>query len=135
MANVDELSIQIEASSEDAAKAIDTLVKGLENLNTALGNLDADKVSKFASAVSKLSSIGSSTNTTAKAIKDMANDIAGSFGIKTKKGIDDIVTSLQALYTTSRNLNLNDSLENQNAFEFHESDGCVIRSGRIAPVG
>ena len=117
MANVDELSIQIEASSEDAAKAIDTLVKGLENLNTALGNLDADKVSKFASAVSKLSSIGSSTNTTAKAIKDMANDIAGSFGIKTKKGIDDIVTSLQALYTTSRNLNLNDSLENQNAFE------------------
>lgn len=115
-AELDELQIVITSNSKEATDAIDKLVKGLENLNTALGNLDASKVTSFANAMSKLSSIGASTDTTAKAIKGLSSDLAKSFGINTKKGIEDITVAMLALYKASRNVDLNDSMENTTAF-------------------
>lgn len=116
MADLDELQIKITSSSKDAEEAIDKLVKSLKGLNTAIGSLDASKVNSFASAMSKLANIGTNTNTTSKAIKGMAGDIASAFGIRTKKGIDDIVASLEALYKATRNVNLNGSAENNNIY-------------------
>lgn len=60
MADLDQLSIQITSDSKKAEDAIESLVRGLENLNTALGNLDVNKIKQFTNAVSKLSNIGNS---------------------------------------------------------------------------
>lgn len=115
--DLDELQIVITSNSNEASEALDKLVKGLENLNTALGNLDASKVNSFANSMSKIANIGANTDTTGKAIKGLAKNLADSFGIKTKKGIDDITVSMLALYRASRNVSLNDSMENNNVFE------------------
>ena len=98
MPDIDQLSIQITSDSEKAEKAISDLVRGLNDLNEALSGLDVSKITAFSSAVGKLANIGNNTNVTTKAIKGMANQIADSFGIKTKKGIDDIRDSLMGLY-------------------------------------
>ena len=87
MADLDELQIKITSSSKDAEEAIDKLVKSLKGLNTAIGSLDASKVNSFASAMSKLANIGANTNTTSKAIKGMAGDIASAFGKELKKAL------------------------------------------------
>lgn len=102
MPDIDQLSIQIESDSHKAEDAINSLVRGLENLNTALGNLDVSKITSFTNAVNKLSNIGVNTNATSKAIKSMATDIAKSFGIRTKQGIEDISAALQEMYEASR---------------------------------
>ena len=116
MANLDELQIKISATSKEAEEAINSLVKSLENLNDVIGRLDARKISSFASAMGKLSNIGAGTSTTAKAIKEMSRELSSSFGIRTKKGVEDITVSLQALYNASRNVKLNDSEANTNVF-------------------
>ena len=100
--DLDDLQIQITSSSREAEEAIDKLVKGLENLNTALGNLDVKKITSFTNAVSKLSQIGQNTNIASKAVKTMAKDIATSFGIRTKKGVDDITYALQQMIEASK---------------------------------
>ena len=100
--DLDELQIVITSNSNEASEALDKLVKGLENLNSALGNLDASKVTSFANAMGKLATIGVSTNTTSKAIKGFAKELAGSFDIKSKKGIDDITNSLMRLYEVNK---------------------------------
>lgn len=98
MPSIDQLSIEITSSTNGAEKAIDTLVKGLDSLNKVLGNLDTGKVNSFANAMQKLANVGNATNTTSKAIKNIAGDISDSFGIKSKKGIEDITQSLYKLY-------------------------------------
>lgn len=115
--DLDELQIVITSNSNEASEALDKLVKGLENLNAALGNLDASKVNSFANSMSKIANIGANTDTTGEAIKGLAKNLADSFGIKTKKGIDDITVSMLALYRASRNVDLNGSMENNNVFE------------------
>lgn len=102
MSDLDVLSIQITSDSKKAEDAIESLVRGLQNLNTALGNLDVSKITQFSNAVSKLANIGSNTNTTSKAIKSMASEISQSFGIRTKKGVEDITISLQNLYEATK---------------------------------
>lgn len=106
MANIDQLSIEITSDSHKAEAAINDLVKGLTNLETTLNKLDVSKITQFTNAVTKLSNIGSNTNTTTKAIKGMASEIAGSFGIRTKKGISDITAALMQLYEVNRNQKL-----------------------------
>ena len=98
MADLEQLSISIESDSHKAEEAINSLVRGLENLNNALGSLDVSKISSFTSAVSKLSNIGNNTNTTAKALKTMANDISSLYGVKSKKGVQEITQAVQELY-------------------------------------
>ena len=116
MADLDELQIKISSSSKDAEKAIDTLIDGLERLNSTLSKLDVSKVNSFANSMQKLANIGANTNTTAKALKGIANEISSSFGIRTKKGVEDVTIAIQALYNSARNLKLNDSPENQNVY-------------------
>ena len=98
MADLEQLSISIESDSHKAEEAINSLIRGLENLNNALGSLDVSKISSFTSAVSKLSNIGNNTNTTAKALKTMANDISSLYGVKSKKGVQEITQAVQELY-------------------------------------
>ena len=116
MADLDELQIKITSSSKDAEDAISKLITGLNNLNNAIGQIDTSRINSFANAMTKLANIGNNTNTTAKALKSMSNEIASSFGIRTKKGIEDITLALQELYKSARNLNLNDSAENSDAY-------------------
>lgn len=106
MANIDQLSIEITSDSHKAEAAINDLVKGLTNLENTLNKLDVSKITAFSNAVSKLSNIGANTNTTTKAIKGMANEIASSFGIRTKKGISDITEALMQLYEVNKNQKL-----------------------------
>lgn len=101
--DLDSLQISIESSSQKAEDAINSLVKGLENLNTALGNLDVSKITQFSNAVSKLSNIGANTSGTSKAIKNLANDVSQAFGIKTKKGINEIRSAIEGLYNATKN--------------------------------
>ena len=115
--DLDELQIVITSNSNEATAAIDKLVKGLENLNTALGSLDTSKISAFSNAMNKLSNIGANTNTTGKAIKGLANELANSFGIRTKKGIEDITAAMLDLYKASRNYSMNPSMENNDVWE------------------
>ena len=102
MPDIDALSIQITSDSKKAEEAINSLVRGLENLNSALGSLDVSKISTFTSAVSKLSNIGANTNTTSKALKGMANEIAQSFGIRSTKGVREVTSALQELYEAEK---------------------------------
>ena len=115
MADLDQLSIQIESDAKKAEDAINSLISGLNNLNDALKGLDVSKITTFSNAMSKLSNIGNNTNTTAKAIKSMSSELASSFGIKTKRGVEDITIALQTLYQSARNQNLNPSDDNYNA--------------------
>ena len=103
MADLDQLSLQITSDSQKAEDAINFLVKGLENLNSALGKLDVSKVTQFANAVSKLSNIGTSTNTTSKAIKGLSSEISKAFGIRTKQGVDEVKRSIEGLYEATKN--------------------------------
>lgn len=98
MANLDELQIQITASSKEADSAIQSLTSSLNNLNRAIEGLNTSKISSFATAMSKLANVGANTSTTAKAIKGMASDLSSSFGIKTKKGISEVTQALNELY-------------------------------------
>ena len=102
MANLDELQIQITASSKEADSAIQSLTSSLNNLNRAIEGLNTSKINSFANAMGKLTNIGVSTNTTSKAIKEMAGDLANTFNIRTKKGIQDITTALQGLYEAEK---------------------------------
>lgn len=116
MADLDELQIKITSSSKDAEEAISRLTRGLNDLSDALGKIDASKINSFANAMTKLANIGNNTNTTAKAIKSISNEIASSFGIRTKKGIEDITLALQELYKSARNVNMSNTPENNEAY-------------------
>lgn len=54
MADIDELTIQIDAESAKANSAIDTLVKKLDKLTTSLSKVDGSKLSSLANGVQKL---------------------------------------------------------------------------------
>lgn len=91
--------LQIEISAQDKASAtLNDLTHSLEGLANAVERLDAGKMTSFSRAVEKLTGVGANTNITAKGIKTFANELASAFDIRTKKGIDDLRTSLQALY-------------------------------------
>lgn len=91
--------LQIEISAQDKASAtLNDLTHSLEGLANAVERLDAGKMTSFTRAVEKLTGVGANTNITAKGIKTFANELASAFDIRTKKGIDDLRTSLQALY-------------------------------------
>ena len=116
MADLDELQIKITSSSKDAEEAISRLTRGLNDLSDALGKLDTSKVNSFVSAMTKLANIGNNTNTTARALKSLSNEIANSYGIRTKKGIEDITIALQELYKSARNVNMSSTPENSEVY-------------------
>lgn len=97
MASIDQLQIDIVAQDK-ASATLNDLSKSIESLGNAIERLDAGKMTSFAKAVDRLTGIGANTNVTAKGIKNFASEISKAFDIRSKKGIDDIKTSLQALY-------------------------------------
>ena len=113
MADLDQLSIQITSDSKKAEDAIESLVRGLTNLNNALGNLDVSKITAFTNAVSILSNIGSTTNTTSKALRGMSNQLSKTFGIKSKEGIKDLNVALNDFYEATKRSSKDSSLPTQ----------------------
>ena len=101
MASIDQLQIEIQAQDK-ASATLNDLSQSMENLGRALERLDASKVTSFARAMDKLSGIGANTNVTTKGIKDLANELSNSFGIRTKKGVDDLKKSITALYEVNK---------------------------------
>lgn len=97
MVSLDQLQIEISAQDK-ASETLNNLTHSLEGLANAVERLDAGKMTSFTRAVEKLTGVGANTNITAKGIKTFANELASAFDIRTKKGIDDLRTSLQALY-------------------------------------
>ena len=116
MADLEQLSISIESDSHKAEEAINSLVKGLENLNSALSGLDVSQVTQFANAVSKLSTIGTSTKTTSNALRGMSKQIQNSFGIKTQKGIKDIEVALSSFYEATKRSSKDSSIPTQEMY-------------------
>lgn len=101
MASIDQLQIDIVAQDK-ASATLNDLSKSLENVGAALDRLDSSKITSFARAMDKLVGIGANTNITGKGIKALANELGNAFNIRTKKGIDDLKVSLQALYEADK---------------------------------
>ena len=114
--DLDALQIQIESDSNKAAEAINSLISGLENLNNALKGLDVSKITAFTNAVSKLSNIGSTTNTTSKALRGMSNQLSKTFGIKSKDGIKDLNVALNDFYEATKRSSKDSSLPTQQMY-------------------
>lgn len=59
---IDTLNIQIDSSTTQAVRSINNLVKKLDTLNTALGNLDISRLNNFSNSLKSLSSVNFKTN-------------------------------------------------------------------------
>lgn len=116
MSDLDSLQIEIISDSKKAEDAINSLISGLENLNDALKGLDVSKITAFTNAVSKLSNIGSTTNTTSKALRGMSNQLSKTFGIKSKEGIKDLNVALNDFYEATKRSSKDSSLPTQQMY-------------------
>ena len=93
MASIDNLSIQITASTKSAKDKVDALVKSLNDLVTAINSLDTSKIQSLALAVDQLGSAMSALKgTSAKSLTKYVDALnnASSAG---KKAFDPIVQS------------------------------------------
>ena len=54
---IDTLNIQIDSSTTQAVRSINNLVKKLDTLNTALGNLDISRLNNFSNSLKSLGSV------------------------------------------------------------------------------
>ena len=115
--DLDELQIVITSNSDEASEALDKLVKGLENLNTALGNLKTSNVTSFATAMGKLSNIGQVTNSTSKALRGMSKEISNAFGIKSADGLKKLNFALNEFYESTKRSSKDASLPTQKIYE------------------
>ena len=97
MAELDQLSIQITSSSKDVEESIDSIVRGLNTLNDTLSKLDPTNITAFSRAIEKLTQVGAGTSTTNRAITNLGRQVANSFGIKTRKGVEDITEAIGEL--------------------------------------
>lgn len=59
---IDTLNIQIESSTTQAVRSINNLVKKLDTLNTALGNLDISRLNNFSNSLKSLGSVNFKAN-------------------------------------------------------------------------
>lgn len=59
---IDTLNIQIESSTTQAVHSINNLVKKLDTLNTALGNLDINRLNNFSNSLKSLGSVNFKAN-------------------------------------------------------------------------
>lgn len=59
---IDTLNIQIDSSTTQAVRSINNLVKKLDTLNTALGNLDISRLNNFSNSLKSLGSVNFKTN-------------------------------------------------------------------------
>ena len=59
---IDTLNIQIESSTTQAVRSINNLVKKLDTLNTAFGNLDISRLNNFSNSLKSLGSVNFKAN-------------------------------------------------------------------------
>lgn len=59
---IDTLNIQIDSSTTQAVRSINNIVKKLDTLNTALGNLDISRLNNFSNSLKSLGSVNFKTN-------------------------------------------------------------------------
>lgn len=59
---IDTLNIQIESSTTQAVRSINNLVKNLDTLNTAFGNLDISRLNNFSNSLKSLGSVNFKAN-------------------------------------------------------------------------
>lgn len=59
---IDTLNIQIESSTTQAVRSINNLVKKLDTLNTAIGNLDISRLNNFSNSLKSLGSVNFKAN-------------------------------------------------------------------------
>ena len=59
---IDTLNIQIDSSTTQAVRSINNLVKKLDTLNTALGNLDISRLNNFSNSLKSLGSVNFKAN-------------------------------------------------------------------------
>lgn len=69
MADVDSLSIEIEANAKQAAKNLDALTKSVKGLSSAVSGNSLDNLGKLASSLQSISAIGNNLN----GVKNFAN--------------------------------------------------------------
>lgn len=110
MAELDSLSIKIEASSKDAASAIDSLIENLKNLNEQLGVVKGNSFSK------SMESVVSSANKMQESLKKVEN-------VSYDKAISSMNTLAKSVEnsTSSMSKNIEDAISNAKEF------GSVIR--------
>ena len=110
MAELDSLSIKIEASSKDAASAIDSLIENLKNLNEQLGVVKGNSFSK------SMESVVSSANKMQESLKKVEN-------VSYDKAISSMNTLAKSVEdsTSSMSKSIEDAISNANEF------GSVVR--------
>ena len=110
MAELDSLSIKIEASSKDAASAIDSLIENLKNLNEQLGVVKGNSFSK------SMESVVSSANKMQESLKNVEN-------VSYDKAISSMNTLAKSVEdsTSSMSKSIEDAISNAKEF------GSVIR--------
>lgn len=76
MADIDQLSIKISASTGRAVNNVNKLVDALRNLNTELNKLDPSRLNTVSQAASNMGSAVSSLRSSGKTVKTVANNLA-----------------------------------------------------------
>lgn len=112
MANIDQLSIEINADADKASEAITKLTSHLNGLSSALKNINDNSISKFARSMESLAKTGRTTDAATKSIEGMAKALSSEFGIKSKEGIQAVTNGLLDLAEASKQWQLSDFSEN-----------------------
>jgi phage-related protein len=116
MPDLDELQIKIESDSSQASDQVDKLAQSIRGLADALDKLNPNNFNSVTKAIDKLTSTGNAFNTTNKAIKGMANTIAKDFGVRSKKGINEISDALHGVYEATKLVHKDDSMVATDAY-------------------
>ena len=116
MPDLDELQIKIESDSSQASDQVDKLAQSIMGLADALDKLNPNNFNSVTKAIDKLTSTGNAFNTTNKAIKGMANTIAKDFGVRSKKGINEISDALHGVYEATKLVHKDDSMVATDAY-------------------
>ena len=116
MPDLDELQIKIESDSSQASDQVDKLAQSIRGLADALDKLNPNNFNSVTKAIDKLTNTGNAFNTTNKAIKGMANTIAKDFGVRSKKGINEISDALHGVYEATKLVHKDDSMIANDAY-------------------
>lgn len=124
MANIDQLSIEINADADKASKAIGNLTAHLQGLSRALSSINTNSIRQFANSIESLSKTGRATDAATKSIENMAKALSSEFGIKSKAGIQAVTDGLLNLADASKKWqqsDFSDKFESQ----FKDAQGSV----------
>ena len=96
---IDTLNIQIDSSTTQAVRSINNLVKKLDTLNTALGNLDISRLNNFSNSLKSLGSVNFKANGLNAAINAINRLGKSDFSQFDTGKLGEILTEMQKLDT------------------------------------